>query len=390
MAFLACLPAATYSADVSSWINVERILAEGGNPYNLTDQLNWPPFWVQVIFVMGRVSRATGIDFVTVLRTVLIAVELCVLLLAYGLTCRVTAPPQALRLVLVMVALNPVAILLVCQHGNFDVFVALCVLLAIVSAVRFAETADPVDWLWASAWIGLGVFVKTVPVVLTPMLAFGFRRLRWTTRMLGAALVVGPAALGVGVIYVLGPAQVTANVLHYRSYAGWFGITGLLELAGISGASRLYGRTFEAAFVIALAALAVAAARKPRASFEVLVLVPLVLLAVLPGLGPGYSPQYIYWFLALLPIAFGASRSTWLRRSIWLFLAIAACTYIVEYAMFQSHGAFWARLHPTPEVLEMSARWSKKAGQTVIRLPLFAAWVALLAVVTRRVAAEVL
>jgi hypothetical protein len=340
---------------------------------------------VQVIFLMGRVSRATGIDFVTVLRTVLITVELCVLLLAYALTCRAVAPAHALRLVLVMLALNPVAIVLVCQHGNFDVFVALCVLLAIVCATRFADSADPVDWLSASVCIGLGVFVKTVPLVLTPMLAFGVRRLRWTTRVLGAVLVVAPAAVGVGVIYVLGPAQVSANVLHYRSYAGWFGITGLLELAGLPGASRVYARAFEAAFLIALAALAVGAAGKPRASFEDLILVPLALLGAVPGLGPGYSPQYVYWFLALVPIAFGASRSMWLRRSIWLFLAIAAGTYIVEYAMFQSHGAFWAKLHPTPEVLETSLRWSTKAGQTLIRLPLFSAWVALLAAVTRQI-----
>jgi len=334
---------------------------------------------------MGRVSRATGIDFVTVLRTVLITVEMCVLLLTYRLACRAAAPAHALRLVLVMLALNPVAIVLVCQHGNFDVFVALCVLLAVAWATRFATSADPVDWLCACACIGLGVFVKTVPVVLTPMLAFGVRRLRWTARVLGAILVVAPAAFGVGAIYILGPAQVSANVLHYRSYAGWFGLTGLLELAGVAGASRVYARAFEAAFLIALAALAAAAARKPRASFEELVLVPLALLAAVPGLGPGYSPQYIYWFLALVPIAFGVSRSLWLRRSIWLFLAIAACTYIVEYAMFQSHGAFWAKLQPTPEVLETSARWSTKAGQTWIRLPLFAAWVALLASVTHQI-----
>jgi hypothetical protein len=388
--FLAFLPAGAYSDDVASWINIDRILSAGGNPYNLTDQLNWPPFWVQVIFAMGRVSRATGIEFVTVLRAVLITVELCVMLLAYGLTRRVATPSRAFRLILIMLALNPVAILLVCQHGNFDVFVALCVLLAIACATRFAASADPVDWLCAAACIGIGVFVKTVPLVLTPMLAFGFRRLRWTTRILGAALVVIPAALGVGVIYVLGPSQVSANVLHYRSYSGWFGITGLLELAGIPGAGRLYVRVFETAFLVALAALTIGALRKARASFEGLVLVSLALLAAVPGLGPGYSPQYIYWFLAILPIAVGVSHSLWLRRSIWLFLGIAACTYIVEYAMFRSHGAFWARLHPTPAVLETSARWSTKAGQTRIRMPMFAAWVAMLAAVANQVIAEVL
>ena len=73
-----------------------------------------------------------------------------------------------------------------------------------------------------------------------------------------------------------------------------------------------------------------------------------------------------------------------------LFLAIAACTYIVEYAMFQSHGAFLTTLHPTPAVVAASARWSTMAGQTWIRLPLFASWAAMLAAVARRIAVEVL
>jgi Dolichyl-phosphate-mannose-protein mannosyltransferase len=390
LAFLAFLPAGAYSADVASWVDVDRILSNGGNPYNVTDHLNWPPFWIQIIFIIGRVARALDLEFVTVLRAVLITVEMGVLLLTYGVIRRLASPSRALFLVLVAVALNPVAILLICQHGNFDVFVAAFVLLSVICVNAFAESGDPVDWLAACAFLGLGVLAKTVPLVLVPMLAFGLGRLRWTTRSLGVALVLGPTALGMSIIYILGPAPVSANVLHYRSYPGWFGITGLLELGGWYGAIRIYVRAFEAAFLVALAVVIVLAIRLPRATAEELVLIPVCLLAAVPGLGPGYSPQYVYWFLPLLPIAFAVTPSARVRRAIPIFLVIAAGTYVVEYAMFTSHGNFWAKLQPTPEVLDTSARWSTKAGQTRIRLPLFVAWMALLAAASVRVAQSML
>lgn len=386
LAFLALLPAGTYSADVVSWLNVDRVLLNGGNPYNVTDQLNWPPFWAQLIFAIGHVARASGLEFVTVLRSLLITVEMGVLLLTYTAIRRCTSPSQALRLVLAAMALNPAAILLICQHGNFDVFVGAFVLLTVIYACEFAERGDPVDWLCACAFLGLGVLAKTVPLVLVPVLAFGLQRLRWTTHCLGVALVLGPATLGMSVIYILGPESVSANVLHYRSYAGWFGITGLVELGGFASAVRLYGRVFEASLLIVIAGLTVEALRTARATAEELVLIALGLLAVVPGLGPGYSPQYLYWFLPLLPIAFAVTPSKWVRRSLALFVVIAAGTYLVEYAMFPSHGSFWAKLHPTPEVLDASARWSTKAGQTWIRLPLFVAWLLLLTSVSARVA----
>ena len=385
LAFLAVLPTGAYSDDVDSWLNVDRLLSNGVNPYNVTDQLGWPPFWVQIIFAIGHVARASGLEFVTVLRSVLLTVEMGVLLVTYGVIRRLVSPSQAVFLVLVAVALNPVAILLICQHGNFDVFVAAFVLLALISAHVFAESGDPVDWLCACAFLGLGALAKTVPLVLVSVLAFGFQRLRWTTRCLGAVLVLGPAALGMSVIYILGPEPVTANVLHYRSYAGYFGITGLLELGGFHGAVRIYARAFQAAFLLVLAGLMFMAIRRERPSTEELVLIPLGLLAAVPGLGPGYSPQYLYWFLPLLPIAFAVTPSTWVRRAIPVFALIAAATYVVEYAMFQSHGSFWAKLHPTAEILGASARWSTKAGQTWTRLPLFAAWLGLLTAVSARV-----
>lgn len=384
LAFLAWLPSGTYSADVDHWLEVDRVLSAGGNPYNLTEHLNWPPLWMQTVFAVGRLARASNLQFVTVLRAVLITVELSSILLAYGLLRRVASPRRALWLVIGAGALNPVAILLICQHCNFDIFIAVFVLLTVICVSRFAERGDPVDWLWACVFIGLGTLAKTVPLVLVPLLAFHVHRLRWSERLLGVLLVLGPVTLGMSVIYALGPAQISANVLHYRSYPGWFGISGLMQLGGVYDWGAVYRRCFAVSFLIVVMGLIVVAVRRRRTSVEERVLLTLVLLAAVPGLGPGYSPQYITWFLMLLPIALAVTSSRWLRTAIPAFLAIAAATYVIEYAMFTSHGSFWVKLHPTPEILETSARWSTQAGQTRIRLPLFLGWLWLLAALSAR------
>src|SRR5262245_18338448 len=85
LAFLAWLPAATYSDDVDRWLMVYLLLSSGRNPYNVSDALNWASFWMQIVFVIGGLARATGLDFVTVLRIVLMGVEVGVLVCAYAL-----------------------------------------------------------------------------------------------------------------------------------------------------------------------------------------------------------------------------------------------------------------------------------------------------------------
>jgi 4-amino-4-deoxy-L-arabinose transferase-like glycosyltransferase len=61
---------------------------------------------------------------------------------------------------LVGVALNPMAILLVCQHGNSDVHVGLFVTLALAALVVYRRSRDVLVWLGACLFLGLGVLAK--------------------------------------------------------------------------------------------------------------------------------------------------------------------------------------------------------------------------------------
>ncbi|HET7540515.1 MAG TPA: glycosyltransferase family 39 protein, partial [Polyangiaceae bacterium] len=242
--FLACLPPHTYSADVQNWRNVASALQAGQNPYNVTTFLNWPPLWMQVIFVMNKLAAAWQLDLATVIRLFLGSVESLLLVACHGVLRQLTTPERAFRLALFGVALNPIAILLVCQHCNFDVIAGLFVLLATFCVVRYSDTNDEREWLYACCCLGIAILAKTVPIVLVPLLGFGLRQVSWRSRLLGSVLLLGPVTLGMSVIYALGPEQVTDNVLHYRSSAGWFGLTGFFELPKWHRLTELYTEGF--------------------------------------------------------------------------------------------------------------------------------------------------
>ncbi|HET7539433.1 MAG TPA: hypothetical protein VFK05_06155, partial [Polyangiaceae bacterium] len=127
-----------------------------------------------------------------------------------------------------------------------------------------------------------------------------------------------------------------------------------------------------------LAAGMVFAYRRLRANAEELVLFALGLLAAIPGVGPGYAPQYFYWFLALIPLALAVTDSQVVRRSLVWFSALAIATDIIEYAMFSSHGRFLVRMFPEPGMFTLSYHLSTRAGQTLVRTPLFISWMIML------------
>ena len=110
-----------------------------------------------------------------------------------------------------------------------------------------------------------------------------------------------------------------------------------------------------------------------------MVLLAAMLLMTVPALGPGYGPNYIYWFLPLLVASAACEAGAW-RETAHRVLCGSALTYLVEYAMFDTHGMFLVRLLPeNPQVARWSREWSSAQAQTIIRLPLFAGYLALLA-----------
>jgi len=384
-AFIAFKGIDHFSVDLAAWGHVGFLMTQRQNPYLASPRfLLWPPVWVQIVFVLERISRLLGVPVTRTIPIFLIAVETVLMIVLMRLLRSLGYPkPKARTLALVGIALNPVCIILVCQHGNFDVLVALCILLGVGWLIRFQSSGDSEEWLLACAALGAGIALKSVPILLLPLLLAGVRRLSWRARFLGAGLAIGPALYGLGVIYVLRAGSV-GGILNYRSVSGWFGATGWLHRIGRSEWDAAYGHLSTLAFVIAGLLIAFLAYRGRLAAPDRMVASAALLLAAVPGLGPGYGGQYFYWFWPLLLVAF-ALGAPLLRRLIAIFGAVAAATYLVEYAFTPFLGAFLAMRFPATRGLVFGADTPDFGMFTLVRTPLWLCYLALLWALAREI-----
>lgn len=385
--FMLLMPSFVQSTDAQNWKNVMDTLKAGVNPYQPAAAINfnWPPFWLQILFVLSKISDLLSISLFRVIQIFLVVTESVVIVLLVKLIREVVPQARLRALVILGIALNPAAILLICQHCNFDIIVALWVVLFLLNLLKYDRTGDAADWLAACLFLGLGILTKTVPFILTPLLAGGFKRVTGLAKFLGLMLLFGPATLGMSVVYVLSPANVTAHVINYRSIGGDFGISGLLHLAGVDQFTSLYNLLFDLVLLAGMLGAGVLFWRRRCLGNRETVLLAALFLAFVPALGPGYAPQYLYWYLPLL-VATWAFYPGWWRAVLAGFGLIVAGTYLFEYAVLGADGASLINIvyyvkqdqQEAVALVKMFGKYQFPPGQTMMRLPLFLAYLALL------------
>jgi len=356
LAFICLIPSAARSWDAYAWQKVAEFLGDGVNPYQATVFISWPPLWMQIIFVISRVADLLHVPFFQVLRITLILFETALIVQVMRVIKMIAPAANARAIVMAGIALNPVAIFLVCQHCNFDVIMTLWVLLAAESLVRYNQSHDVLDWLCACLFLGLGILTKTVPLALAPLLAAGFRNATAAGRLLGATLLLGPAALGMSVIYVLAPAAVFNDVLEYRPDKTTFGFPGLMHLTGIDDFGPYFDRAF---YLLGLAVMALTWRylwkKHSLGDRETILYIAMILLAI-PILGPGFGSQYCYWFLPFLVISYACYSGPWQKLLIGMAF-IAAITFIVEYEFNAVYGCNFIFLLSHATSLDTLHQW---------------------------------
>lgn len=369
--FLLLLPAGVASVDLHSWQTVAGELRAGRNPYHTTTFLNWPPLWMQIVAAIDNASQVLRVPFTTLLRLFLIAADVTGVVAAHRLAVFIDAKKPR-TIVLLGLALNPISILLVCQHANFDTLVALAVMLAVSAVLRFERSGNPVDWLYATLATGFGILAKTIPIILFPLLFVRWKTIDDRTRLLGALLLVGPVALGLSIVFALAPDDILQKVIQYRSLGGVFGASGILAAT----VNPFIGRLVRIALLLALGTIVVMAAvrmaRRDSNDPRSLILLAAFLLVGIILLGPGYGPQYIAWFLPLLALTATSFDAAW-RRVLVAWGLVAVLTYIAEYLLLQSHGALLLHLFPQTN-FAWTTRLATSSGLTLLRLPLFLAY----------------
>jgi hypothetical protein len=337
LAFMWLIPPAARSFDAFAWEHQALLLKNGINPYQPDNFFNWPPFWMQCVFIISKIAGGLNVSFFRVLQVFLIVSETAVIAVTVRLI-QMLAPAVNVRaLTIIGIALNPPAIFLICQHCNFDVIMVLWVLLAIACLMRYNTSGNLIDWLSACLFLGLGILTKTVPLVLFPLLAGGFRKATPWGKLLGAALVLGPAALGVSIIYVLLPAEVTRHVLGYQPGGFPPGFGGLLYLMDCREFSNPVHLAF---YILGIGVMALTWhhlwTRHSLGNRELILYTALVLMLI-AGEGTGFSAQYFYWFLPFLVITYACYTGLW-RKLLIGFGIVSAITFIINYGMNSAYG----------------------------------------------------
>jgi len=367
LAYAAVLPARLYSTDIHIWETVSSILQRGENPYATTPLLYYPPFWMQTLYFLGRLSVHTHVSLAHWIQAFLTGVDVCIVVLTYAFLRYLGLGARAFWIALIGIALNPISILMAIQHGNFDAMVGLFALGAVFGLVAWSRGAPASSLLLACLSLGLGILAKTVPLILTPLLLVRWREADWGTRIVGLALVVLPTAVGFSVLYALAPHQVAADILQYRSAAGYFGVSGLLSYVGGAPLTTRYGEVYVLLALAVVLGSAILIARPRRVEPGTIVLASVLLLMWIPAFGSGYGAQYIGWFLPLTVVLFATSAGP-LRASVAAFGVVALLTYLFEYAYIpNTDPATHAALAPG-------------TASTLYRLPLFLAYVLVIAV----------
>jgi hypothetical protein len=390
MILLVILPAnetkACLSTDLVIWSHITAELNAGQNPYAETQHhlMNWPPFWLGVLYGISRVAQPYTWKFYLYIRMVLIAGDVMLLSAIYWVLGLLDRSAPRRQLLLWGYCLNPLLILLTVQHGHYDVYPMICVVLFLGWVIRSGRSGEVIDWLFAAFWLGIGIFTKTFPLVLWPLLVPGALKMNWRTRLLGIGLVVGPAALSLAPVYVLNPEMIRKYVIGYRSFGVEFGLTSLLSLGGLPAKYLIaYSNAFAKILLGVSLLLAILLMRRDlRRDSDRVLLSALILLGVFT-LGSGYGQQYWFWAIPLFTICYREFGGIF-RKCLWIALWVTVATNIFECAIEQWLGGFLSIGLNSPRLLHLSdVLYAHPKYVAIIRLPMTACALTVLAVGVR-------
>ena len=106
-------------------------------------------------------------------------------------------------------------------------------------------------------------------------------------------------------------------------------------------------------------------------------LVAVVLLAVV-AFGPGYGPQYVYWFIPALVATYVLLDDSW-RRLLLVGYGVAGLTYAIEYAFIPWLGAYASESAGNPAwVADVSDALDAPERLVLFRIPLFLVYLVLI------------
>jgi hypothetical protein len=333
------MPPQSRSIDLKDWNFIAKVIHTGENPYENYPLLNWPPFWMESLALLTSVSERTGIHFEQCVRYYLIVGDIGLLVVLRHFMRMLDSAPSAGRVLLWGYALNPLLTILTVQHCNFDAYAMIWVTLFFIFTIKFRRGGSEMDWLWSAGLLGMGIFTKTFPILLWPVLMQGIRRVPRRARFLGAGMLVGPTALALAPLFVLSPDGIIQHVINYRGVGVSFGVMSILHLAGASGDILVYGKIYGIAVLVVMGVVAIAMLRLPWPTDDDLPLLAGLVFLALFTLGTGYGSQYWFWVFPMMLAAY-SNQPGWFRKILVWSGAIVVLTNLFDYGFEEWLGGF--------------------------------------------------
>lgn len=198
--------------DARSFEIVAEIMKRGGNVYAETTRYNYTPVWAVLLHALDGVATFSSLPLQAVERTFLTVIDLVDALLIATIGARQLGRPWIQGFAMYM--LNPVAILIVGAHGQFENLAALPLLAALAIGERQGRIVT-----WA---------LGTLSLLIKHVLAFQVWLLYWYAYRPAArvtAIVLAAAAFCATFLPYLpgGTGGIVANVLGYGGLRGSYG-----------------------------------------------------------------------------------------------------------------------------------------------------------------------
>ena len=213
--------------DIESYQIVGRMILAHKDIYASAETMNRHPYLPLQMYWLGLavwLADVIRIPFVQIVRLLPIASDAAVALALFLYLHRSISLKDAF-LAGLLYACNPISVLVSAYHGQFDALPMLFLMLAIMASIPSA-----------GLWLGLGILIKSWPVLGLPSLLFGIQG--WKERSLFLAQVAVMPVIGIGVYaMVFHPTTfvpMLAYVLGYNHGIGAWGYAYVAQLLSMS------------------------------------------------------------------------------------------------------------------------------------------------------------
>jgi len=321
--------------DLDSYALVSQHVLAREDVYASNDTSDRHPYLPLQMYWVGFaqwIAKYSGIPFPFVVKLAFIAADLLIIVVIYQWLNRNKKFSPILGASLY--AVNPIAIYISAYHGQFDSVPILFGLLALMTASSSPGLSG--------VWLGLGVWVKSWPVLIAPSIWITLRR--WKARLIFSLFLIIIPILGVEIykqLFNTDLQQLFTKVLGYNHGIGLWGYTYLLRLLTLVFPSTkdvistyFYISRFITVAILIFVFLKVV--KKQDASGQTLT----ILISFL-AFSHAFSIQYLLW---VIPFAIIEKDILWLRR--YTLAALSYCFLVyntVIYNMNISNLMPWSK-----------------------------------------------